>query len=98
MEDFKLARAKVFQNAANTLVDPENKIEISNSHDLDANLSITEVPFNSFMLVKIPTTNNVEVENPTISQTNNLSKQTNVCQRQGRCVLGCVPWSKTHIK
>ena len=49
---FKLNRAKVFQDAVFTITDPENKIEISNSNDLDVNLSITEVPFNSFMLDK----------------------------------------------
>lgn len=91
---FKLNRAKVFQNAVSTIIDPENKIKISNSSDLDANLSITEVPFNSFMLDKIPNTNNIEVKNPSISQTNDLSKQTNVCQRQGRCVLGCIPGAR----
>jgi hypothetical protein len=91
---FKLNRAKVFQNAVSNITDPENKIEISNSNDLDVNLSITDVPFNSFMLNKIPATNNFEVKNPSISEANDLSKQTNVCQRQGRCVIGCIPGAR----
>src|SRR5215213_1897596 len=91
---FKLDRAKVFQNAVSTITDPENKIEVSNSHDLDARLSITEVPFNSFALEEIPNTTDFKVKNPSISQTNDLSKQTNVCQRQGRCVLGCIPGAR----
>jgi len=91
---FKLDRAKVFQNAVSTITDPENKIEVSNSHDLDARLSITEVPFNSFALEQIPSSTNFKVKNPSISQTNDLSKQTNVCQRQGRCVLGCIPGAR----
>jgi len=94
---FKLDRAKVFQNAVSTITDPENKIEVSNSRDLDARLSITEVPFNSFALEKIPNTTNFKVKNPSISQTNDLSKQTNICQRQGRCVLGCIPGAR-HVK
>jgi hypothetical protein len=90
---FKLNRAKVFQKAVSAIVDPENKIKISDS-GLDANLSITEVPFNSFMLEKNSSTNNFEVKNPSITQTNELSKQTNVCQRQGRCILGCIPGAR----
>src|SRR5215216_5523042 len=88
---FKLDRTKVFQNAVSAITDPENKIKISNSNDLDANLSITEVPFNSFKLAKIDNTDTFKVKNPSISQTNDFEKQTNVCQRQGRCVLGCIP-------
>ena len=91
---FKLDRAKVFQNAVSAITDPENKIKISNSNDLDANLSITEVPFNSFKLAKIDNTDTFKVKNPSISQTNDFEKQTNVCQRQGRCVLGCIPGAR----
>src|SRR5215208_3806239 len=53
---FKLNRAKVFQGTVSTITDPENKIKISDT-GLDANLSITEVPFDPFTLGNNATTN-----------------------------------------
>jgi choline dehydrogenase-like flavoprotein len=107
---FELDRAKVFQDAAQKLAnegavdiinDPRKD---SNGNpilkdglpviDFDVKLSITEVPFNSFALSKIPNNSNFQIDSPTMSQANNLSKQTNACQRQGRCVLGCIPGAR----
>ena len=38
----------------------------------------------------------VSIKNPTISETNKYSRpiQTNTCQRQGRCGLGCIPGAR----
>ena len=107
---FDLDRAKVFQDATQELsedgvvdimndprTDANGQPILHNGHpvlDFDVKLSITEVPFNSFALSKIPNTSNFKIDSPTISQANNLSKQTNACQRQGRCVLGCIPGAR----
>jgi choline dehydrogenase-like flavoprotein len=107
---FELDRAKVFQDTTQELseegvvdimndprTDTNGQPILHNGHpilDFDVKLSITEVPFNSFALSKIPNTSNFQIDSPTISQANNLSKQTNICQRQGRCVLGCIPGAR----
>jgi hypothetical protein len=55
--------------------------------DFDARLSITEVP-NGVL--------NPDIQNkhPTQEEVDRFSKQNNVCQRQGRCVLGCIPGAR----
>ena len=107
---FELDRAKIFQHAAQKLAndgivdimneprkDSNGNPILEDGHkvlDFDVKLSITETPFNSFALSKVPNTSNFQISSPTISQANNLAKQTNACQRQGRCVLGCIPGAR----
>lgn len=100
---FKLARTKVFQNAAVTLKgNPSRNYEIINPPkpngllDLDARLSITDVSSGLFALQKENTPPKVSIKNPTIPDTNKYSQpvQTNTCQRQGRCGLGCIPGAR----
>jgi hypothetical protein len=86
---FKLPRTKVFQDTArkmhknyhillnSTKTDYMGNLDL----DLDAKLSITDIPdglFNDLHPTKIEKLN---IEN-------------NVCQRQGRCGLGCIPESR----
>ena len=82
---FKLPRASVFQAAAKAINSKYGNIV--NIDSLDANLSITDVPRGLFA-PDIPPTH------PTSEEIKKYSKQANVCQRQGRCVLGCLPGSR----
>lgn len=75
---FKLGKTRVFQEAA-------EKVDLSfgdlmNRGHLDADLSITEVSDGTF-----------GAHAPTKAESMRLSEQTNVCQREGRCGLGCLP-------
>jgi choline dehydrogenase-like flavoprotein len=98
---FKLRRAQIFQDAANT-IDPNSIANVVRRNpdgtpmldknrkpifDFDARLSITEVPNGVF---------NPDIQNkhPTEEEIAKYSKQNNVCQRQGRCVLGCIPGAR----
>jgi len=100
---FKLARTKVFQNAAvrlkedpNTNYDVINPSKPNGQIDLDARLSITDVSSGLFALQKETAPPKVSIKNPTISEINKYSQpvQTNTCQRQGRCGLGCIPGAR----
>ena len=101
---FKLARTKVFQNAAVSIKDNSsgnydiiNTLKPNGQLDLDARLSITDVSSGLFALQKENTAPpKVSIKNPTISETNKYSRpvQTNTCQRQGRCGLGCIPGAR----
>jgi hypothetical protein len=98
---FKLPQAKVFQNAAkaNTV----NK-DLMNMDSLDAKLSITDIPDTAVLFSKEGPLEldeeNIEAMTPeelreTLHKINNkYKKETNVCQRQGRCVLGCIPGAR----
>jgi choline dehydrogenase-like flavoprotein len=86
----KLEKTKVFQEAGHALL-KEGNTSITNS-DFDADLSITDVPTSTFGFDK----NNMKNSHPWISEINKYSSitQTNECQRQGRCNLGCIPGAR----
>ncbi len=75
---FKLGKSAVFQQAATDI--DISAGDLMNPGDLDADLSITDVSYGTF-----------GGRNPTKAQVARLSWQTNVCERQGRCGLGCIP-------
>jgi len=90
---------KVFQEAGQALLDAGNTsiinvIDIAGKKigDFDADLSITDVPAGTFGFDK----NNMKNSHPWISEINKYSSitQTNECQRQGRCNLGCIPGAR----
>ena len=58
--------------------------------DFDAPLSITDVPAGLFEI------KDGNVVHPTKSEVNKYNglRETNVCQRQGRCGLGCIPGAR----
>jgi choline dehydrogenase-like flavoprotein len=65
--------------------------------DFDVNLSITDVPDGLMALQKStdPTHTSPAIKHPTVPEVNQyFQKQTNVCQRQGRCGLGCIPGAR----
>jgi cholesterol oxidase len=74
---FKLGKTKVFQDAA-AQVDLSSG-DLMNAGELDADLSITDVREGAF-----------GAHAPTKAERMRLSLQTNVCQRAGRCGLGCI--------
>jgi hypothetical protein len=98
---FKLPQAKVFQNAAKT--NTVNK-DLMNMDSLDAKLSITDIPDTAVLFSKEGPLEldeeNIEAMTPeelreTLHKINNkYKKETNVCQRQGRCILGCIPGAR----
>jgi choline dehydrogenase-like flavoprotein len=75
---FKLSKTKVFQEAA-AQVDVSSG-DLMNQGDLDAELSITDVGDGTF-----------GAHAPTQAESMRLARQANVCQREGRCGLGCIP-------
>jgi choline dehydrogenase-like flavoprotein len=96
---FKLRRGQIFQEAAYKMdansianavkTNPDGSPILDQNgkgiFDFDARLSITDI--------------STDVFNPTIGRPNQqdiekFSKQNNVCQRQGRCVLGCIPGAR----
>ncbi|MCE8422906.1 MAG: hypothetical protein J5U17_01490 [Candidatus Methanoperedens sp.] len=86
----KLEKTKVFQEAGQALIDEGNqnivntKIEDGKkTGDFDADLSITNLPGGLF-----------GVSQPSPQEVERLLKQNNDCQRQGRCVLGCIPGAR----
>lgn len=86
-----LDKTKAFQEAGQALID-EGNADIINKKivngkpvgDFDLDLSITNVPASLFD--SLPPD---EVELKRL-----LDKQESVCQRQGRCVLGCIPGAR----
>jgi choline dehydrogenase-like flavoprotein len=86
----KLEKTKVFQEAGQALID-EGYQNIVNTKpdgnktvgDFDADLSITNVPGGLFGAQPAPPQ---EVER--------VLNQNNDCQRQGRCILGCIPGAR----
>ncbi len=83
-----LEKTKAFQDAGQALIDGGNTdiVNVKNEGgklvgDFDLNLTITNVPAGLF-----------EGSDPSPDEIKRLLKsQENVCQRQGRCVLGCIP-------
>ncbi|HEY6534741.1 MAG TPA: hypothetical protein VIY08_02885, partial [Candidatus Nitrosocosmicus sp.] len=76
--NYKLLRTNVFQNAAKSINSPTHKL--TNEQNLDANLSITNINEGLF-----------DGLHPTRGEKEKYSKEHNICQRQGRCGLGCIP-------
>jgi cholesterol oxidase len=102
---FKLSRARLFQDAARS--DTVNKnteftldVDDMNNSSLDAKLSITDIPNTTVLFSNTgPLSINKELETMTPEELinsfkNKYSKETNVCQRQGRCGLGCIPGAR----
>ena len=107
--NFMLLRTKAFQNAAKTIdTDKSNKYGIMNniksdgSFDLDARLSITEfepdVLFSKGgplgLKKKLEEMSEQELAGTFNTFLAKYKKETNVCQRQGRCGLGCIPGAR----
>lgn len=88
---YKLPKSKVFQEAANFL--KFNNI-INSRHDngeinFDAKLSISNIDYYSFAYEK------GHLTDPTLEdKEGKYSNETNVCERQGRCGLGCIADSR----
>jgi choline dehydrogenase-like flavoprotein len=84
-----LEKTKAFQDAGQALIDEGNtdivNTKIDNDKtvgDFDLDLSITNVPAGLFKTQVPPTEDELKML---------IDRQENVCQRQGRCVLGCIP-------
>src|SRR5215218_915179 len=97
---FLLPRASAFQNATKSATVKEN---LMNLDSLDAKLSITDIPDTRVLFSKVgPLELNNSIEKMTpeeLKQTlvkinNKYGKENNVCQRQGRCILGCIPGAR----
>ncbi len=88
---FKLPKTKVFQDAARSIKPTKHMLANDNKKDnqgnqipdLDARLSITDTPAGLFDGI-----------HPTKAEQMKYTKQTNICQRQGRCGLGCIPGAR----
>jgi hypothetical protein len=82
---FQLPKAKVFQDAAKRI--NKNTQKIMNISDLDAKLSITDISNDVF---------NPDIGRPNHDDITKYSGflQKNICQRQGRCGLGCIPGAR----
>jgi choline dehydrogenase-like flavoprotein len=84
-----LEKTKAFQEAGQALIDEGNidivNVKNENSRlvgDFDLDLSITNIPAGLFNGSTPPAEGEIK---------RLLDKQVGVCQRQGRCVLGCIP-------
>jgi choline dehydrogenase-like flavoprotein len=103
----KISRSLLFQNAAKNAKKSNPNI-LNNDGDFDLNLSITDIPDVHSLLSKEgplkleKTVNEVKELTPDEAKTA-LEKfelkyrkrgETNVCQRQGRCNLGCLPGAR----
>jgi cholesterol oxidase len=82
---FQLPKAKVFQDAAKRI--HKNTQKIMNISDLDAKLSITDISNDVF---------NPDIGRPNQDDITKYSGflQKNICQRQGRCGIGCIPGAR----
>ncbi|TLX90299.1 MAG: hypothetical protein E6K94_07700 [Thaumarchaeota archaeon] len=107
MGKFKLPRTHAFQDAAQKISDQSGNIindprkdaggkTIPDENekpilDFDARLSISDIPSGLFAIDK-----ENKVLHPTRPEINKYSRpnQTNSCQRQGRCGLGCIPGAR----
>jgi hypothetical protein len=78
---FKLPKSKVFQDAAKRI--NKNSLQILNISNLDAKLSITDISSDIF---------NPDIGRPNQEDITKYSSfiEKNICQRQGRCGLGCI--------
>ena len=91
---FRLPQARVFQKAAKSSTVNKNLLNIES---LDAKLSITDISATEMLLSKEgPLELDKDLEEMTLQELegilheikNKYKKETNVCQRHGRCVLG----------
>lgn len=90
LSENRLEKSKVFQEAGQELID-EGDQSIVNVRsedgmrvgDFDLDLSITDVPGGLFV-----------GQPPPEEEIKRLLNQENDCQRQGRCVLGCIPGAR----
>ena len=101
---FKLPRTKVFQDTIGK-IDQLNH-NIINIDDLNARLSITEIPETDHIFenkgplefyAKVDSNKNVEdltIPEKLSTFDTKYKKETNVCQRQGRCGIGCIPGAR----
>jgi GMC oxidoreductase len=96
----KLPQAQVFQDAARSNTVNKNLV---NRESLDAKLSITDVPDNEVLFSKegpleldkgLEEMTSEELKATLHDMKNKYKKETNVCQRHGRCVLGCIAESR----
>lgn len=78
---FKLPKSKVFQDAAKRI--NKKSQQILNISNLDAQLSITDISSDVF---------NTNIDRPNQYDITKYSSflEKNICQRQGRCGLGCI--------
>jgi cholesterol oxidase len=106
--NFMLLRTKAFQNAAKTInMDKNNEHGIvtrpDDTFELDAKLSITEFFEPDVLFSKggplglkkrVEEMSEQELAKTFNDFLNKYKKETNVCQRQGRCGLGCIPGAR----
>ena len=97
---FKLPQAQVFQDAAKSKTVNKNLL---NKDSLDAKLSITDIPDTEVLFSKEGSLElDKEIEEMTSEELKETlhevkikyKKETNVCQRHGRCVPGCIAESR----
>lgn len=84
-----LEKTLAFQEAGQALIDKGNTDIVNTKEisgklagDFDLDLSITNIPAGLFDGPNLPSVDELK---------RLLEKQENICQRQGRCVLGCIP-------
>lgn len=81
-----LSKSKVFQDAANAIRESNNNIMNDN---FGAKLSITDISTDVFDPTAHPARpNQDDIKKYTTAM------QTNICERQGRCGLGCIPGAR----
>ncbi len=87
-----LDKSKAFQDAGHALIDGGSKdiinVKIEGGRiagDFDLDLSITNVPAGLFQGLQPPSDEELR---------RLLDRQESICQRQGRCVLGCIPGAR----
>lgn len=100
--NYILPRTRVFQTTANSINNKQRTGIVSNKKDsgelkLDARLSITDVSKDLFV---IDDSDNSEryIVHPTVDELKKYSNEENVCQREGRCGLGCIPDSRHSLE
>lgn len=96
---FLLPRTKVFQEAARTISNTNS--DLVKQDNYDAELSITEIQDSLFPGIDQPLKPEdldpmtpQQIKDLTKSMISKYTSETNVCQRQGRCVLGCIPGAR----
>ena len=82
----QLSKAKVFQDAAKQI----GNSKIMNTDNLNAKLSISDISTETFNTSNPP--NNRPNDDDKYKYTR--AMETNICERQGRCGLGCIPGAR----
>jgi choline dehydrogenase-like flavoprotein len=95
-QKIKLSRDNILNTTKkdldNIIIKDQNGKEVT---DFDVNLSITDVPDGLLALQKSTDPTHPSLAHPTVPEVNRyFNRQTNVCQRQGRCGLGCIPGAR----